>query len=130
LHSLLQAQSKNRAIKPGIQSKFEFDSKMPDAEKRDFTKFKPHERRRNQHRETHEKDGMGRRNQYEEAHDKDGMGRRNQYKQAHDNDGMERHNRYEEASHTVLVVRSFMLIMTSFVWLKFSKIMLLCIRYF
>jgi hypothetical protein len=37
----LQAQSKNRAIKPGILSKFEFDSKIPDAEKHDFTKFMP-----------------------------------------------------------------------------------------
>ena len=93
----LQAQSKNRAIKPGIQNKFELNSKIPYAEKHDFTKFKLHERRRNQHREAHDKDGMGRRNQYEEAHDKDGMGRRNQYKEAHDKDSMGRRNQYKEA---------------------------------
>ena len=66
----LQAQSKNRAIKPAIQSKFEFDSKIHDAEKHDFRKFKPHKQRHNQHKEAHDKDGMGRRNQYEEAYDK------------------------------------------------------------
>jgi hypothetical protein len=93
----LQAQSKNRAIKPAIQSKFEFDSKIPDAEKHDFRKFKPHKRRHNQHKEAHDKDGMGRRIQYEEAHDKDGMGRRNRYKESHDKDGMGRRNRYKEA---------------------------------
>ena len=93
----LQAQSKNRAIKPAIQSKFEFDSKIPNAEKHDFRKFKPHKRRHNQHKEAHDKDGMGRRFQYEEAHDKDGMGRRNRYKESHDKDGMGRRNRYKEA---------------------------------
>jgi hypothetical protein len=93
----LQAQMKNRAITPAIQNKFEFDSKISDAEKHDLIKFKPHERRRNQHREVHDKDGMGSRNQYKEAHDKDGMGRRNQYKEAHDKDGMGKRNQYKEA---------------------------------
>jgi hypothetical protein len=50
----LQAQSKNRAIKPGILSKFEYDSKILD-----FIKFMPHARRRNQYEEAHDKDGMG-----------------------------------------------------------------------
>ena len=93
----LQAQMKNRAITPAIQNKFEFDSKISDAEKHDLIKLKPHERRRNQHREVHDKDGMGSRNQYREAHDKDGMGRRNQYKEAHDKDGMGKRNQYKEA---------------------------------
>jgi hypothetical protein len=88
---------KNRAITPAIQNKFEFDSKISDAEKHDLIKFKQHERSRNQYKEAHDKDGMGRRNQYKEVHDKDGMGRHNRYKEAHNRDGMGRHNRYKEA---------------------------------